>query len=151
MRFRVPKDWSIRIIILPPINVFVTFNYEISHTYRGTEIIGDLRWCPFCTFSVCALSISGCITANGRMVGKVRQEAMCVILSNHLCRGTDKNDEYPFSNRCLRQKSKQGTFKIQIYSLPLRRPAGVPFILLHEKTVLNRLSTVSMSATESVA
>jgi hypothetical protein len=98
MRFRVPKDWSIRIIILPPIDVFVTFNYEISHTYRSIEIIGDLRWCPFCTSSVSALSISGCITATGRMVGKVRQEAMCMILSKHLRRGTEEYHEYPFSN-----------------------------------------------------
>ena len=33
---RIPKDWSMRITILPLINVFVTFHCEISHTYRGT-------------------------------------------------------------------------------------------------------------------
>jgi len=60
------------------------------------------------------LSTSDYIIANGRMVGEVRKEAMCMILFKHLRRGAEENYEYPCSNRCPHQSYKQVTFKIQL-------------------------------------
>jgi hypothetical protein len=83
------------------------------------------------------------------MIGKFRKEAIFTILFKHLRRGTEENHEYPCDSRCPAQDSNRALYE---YKYRAYRYAIVlsTFHTLSRKSIVNWLSTVLLSATESV-